>query len=67
MFETTGTPAEKRPPLAVELGVAPAGLPPVRLPSPALRIIPGRSPLEATGWAARSTVGFVPSQRQPAA
>lgn len=37
--------------LAVALGVAPATPPTIHLPSLAQRLVPGRSPLEATGWA----------------
>ncbi|MBO3088234.1 hypothetical protein [Cellulomonas dongxiuzhuiae] len=37
--------------LAVALGLARRTPPPVRLPSFAQQIVPGRSPLEASGWA----------------
>lgn len=39
------------PSLAVALGVAHATPPALRLPPLAQQIVPGRSPLEATGWA----------------
>ncbi|UJP40366.1 hypothetical protein [Cellulomonas palmilytica] len=38
--------------LAVALGVAHATPPAIHLPSLSQRLVPGRSPLEATGWAA---------------
>ncbi|ASR55838.1 hypothetical protein [Cellulomonas sp. PSBB021] len=37
--------------LAVMLGIAPATPPAVRMPPMTQRVVPGRSPLEATGWA----------------
>ncbi len=46
-----GTPSGGRS-LAVALGVAHAAPPAIHLPSLAQRLVPGRSPLEATGWAA---------------
>lgn len=36
--------------LALALGVVRRTPPPVRLPSLAQQIVPGRSPLEASGW-----------------
>lgn len=45
--------------LAVSLGIARATPPAVRLPSPAQRMIPGLSPLEATGWAVPDDTGLV--------
>lgn len=38
--------------LARDLGLVRGTLPPLRLPPLAQRIVPGRSPLEASGWAA---------------
>ncbi|MBO3094424.1 hypothetical protein [Cellulomonas dongxiuzhuiae] len=36
--------------LALALGLVRRTPPPVRVPSPAQRIVPGGSPLEASGW-----------------
>lgn len=36
--------------LAVALGLVRRTPPPVPVPSPTQRIVPGRSPLEASGW-----------------
>ncbi|MBD7918617.1 hypothetical protein H9657_10060 [Cellulomonas sp. Sa3CUA2] len=40
--------------LAVALGLVRRTPPPVRVPSPTQRIVPGNSPLEASGWAEQS-------------
>ncbi|UJP40367.1 hypothetical protein [Cellulomonas palmilytica] len=49
--------------LAVMLGIAPATPPAVRVPSMAQRMVPGRSPLEATGWAVPDDVRELTSSR----
>ena len=41
--------------LAVALGLVRRTIPPLRLPPLGQRMVPGRSPLEATGWAGTAT------------
>ena len=52
---STTTPADVRHDpehaLAVALGLVRRNLPPLRLPSLAQHVVPGLSPLEASGWA----------------
>ncbi|UZN02532.1 hypothetical protein [Cellulomonas sp. S1-8] len=63
MTIVSDTRRESSPPLAVSLGLVRSTPPPVRLPSLAQQIVPGLSPLEASGWAEVVDTGYPVARR----